>query len=269
MQQPERDALSQIVDSVADGAGSLDWDALESDLASDHDRALIRQLRILARISDVHRSAGEAASETVAAKVIGRIEPIPTIPLSHPARRADSGPGADSGIVPSGQAPEQWGSLQLVEKVGEGTFGEVYRAFDTQLHREVALKLLKPREVAGPPGASACCAKAASSPASDHPNVVVVHGAEAHDGRVGLWMEFIRGATLEQAAAQAGCVQRARSRADRPGSVSRHGGRPRRRPGAPRHQGAERDARGGRPRRPHGLRRRPFARRALGGAAAA
>jgi serine/threonine protein kinase len=30
-----------------------------------------------------------------------------------------------------------------------------------------------------------------------HPNVLTVHGAEKHDGRVGLWMEFIRGRTLE------------------------------------------------------------------------
>ena len=46
-------------------------------------------------------------------------------------------------------AVETWGHLQLVEKVGEGTFGEVYRAFDTQLHREVALKLLKPEKSPG------------------------------------------------------------------------------------------------------------------------
>src|SRR5439155_25572190 len=31
-----------------------------------------------------------------------------------------------------------------------------------------------------------------------HPNVVIVHGAERHDGRVGLWMELVRGRTLDQ-----------------------------------------------------------------------
>ena len=38
-----------------------------------------------------------------------------------------------------------WGPFRLLEKVGQGSFGEVYRAFDTTLEREVALKLLLPR----------------------------------------------------------------------------------------------------------------------------
>ncbi len=232
MQQPERDALSQIVDSVADGAGSLDWDALESELANDHDCVLIRQLRILARISDVHRSAGEAASETVAAKVIGRIEPIPTIPLSQPARRADSGPGADSGIAPSGQTPEQWGSLQLVEKVGEGTFGEVYRAFDSQLHREVALKLLKPEKSPGRL-AQRILREGRILARVHHPNVVVVHGAESRDGRVGLWMEYIRGATLDKLVRKQGAFSAREAALIGQDSVSRDGGRAWRRPRAP------------------------------------
>src|SRR5690348_16312393 len=38
--------------------------------------------------------------------------------------------------------PQTWGSLRLLERVGGGAFGEVYRAWDARLDREVALKLL-------------------------------------------------------------------------------------------------------------------------------
>jgi serine/threonine protein kinase len=52
------------------------------------------------------------------------------------------GPESD----PSGESLEgSWGPLKLIQKVGKGSFGEVYRAFDTTLQREVALKLLLPR----------------------------------------------------------------------------------------------------------------------------
>jgi serine/threonine-protein kinase len=192
MPHPERPALSQIVDSVADGAASLDWDAIEHGLADDRDRALIRQLRILARISDVHRTAGAPAkhAETLGSKVIGRIDPV-VLPPSKATRRSSSGD------LPPREQFERWGHLQLVEKVGEGTFGEVYRAFDTQLHREVALKLLKPEKSPGRL-AQRILREGRILARVRHPHVVVVHGAETHDGRVGLWMEFIRGATLEK-----------------------------------------------------------------------
>ena len=81
--------------------------------------------------------------------------------------------------------------------MGEGSFGEVYRAFDTGLHREVALKLL--HEGQSPARQSARVLKEARLLARlRHPNVVIVHGAEQHDNRVGLWMEFIHGSTLEK-----------------------------------------------------------------------
>ena len=46
-----------------------------------------------------------------------------------------------TGSVSDPNAP-RWGHLQLLAKVGSGSFGTVYRAWDTVLHRQVALKLL-------------------------------------------------------------------------------------------------------------------------------
>jgi serine/threonine-protein kinase len=93
--------------------------------------------------------------------------------------------------------PRRWGRLELLERIGAGTFGEVYRAFDTKLHREVAVKLLhlgKPEERS----LDRVLNEARALAQVNHPNVVIVHDAEPWDGRVGLCMEFIRGKTLEQ-----------------------------------------------------------------------
>ena len=89
--------------------------------------------------------------------------------------------------------------------IGRGAFGEVYRAWDTRLDREVALKLLRPaidsrRTSRRPPTRSS--KKAACSPACATPNVVTIYGAERIDDRIGLWMEFVKGRTLEQVVEQ-------------------------------------------------------------------
>jgi eukaryotic-like serine/threonine-protein kinase len=94
-------------------------------------------------------------------------------------------------------AQEYWGHLGLLECVGRGAFGEVYRAWDTRLDREVALKLL-PSDSAAPnsPGSS-IIEEGRLLARVRHPNVVTIHGAERIAGRIGLWMEFVNGRTLE------------------------------------------------------------------------
>src|SRR5688572_4032082 len=90
-----------------------------------------------------------------------------------------------------------WAHLTLVERLGGGTFGEVYRAWDPLLEREVALKLL----LCDDPGwnASRILHEGRLMARVRHPNVITVHGVAAEGVRVGLWLELIRGATLEQA----------------------------------------------------------------------
>lgn len=105
--------------------------------------------------------------------------------------------GNDDGPSSSEAAfPRRWGSFDLIEKVGQGGFGEVYRAFDQTLEREVALKLLHPSSV-GSTGSSASVLHEARQLAKvRHPNVVTVHGVEQHDGRVGFWSDYVKGKTL-------------------------------------------------------------------------
>jgi serine/threonine-protein kinase len=89
-----------------------------------------------------------------------------------------------------------WGPLQVFEPIGRGAFGEVFRAWDTRLDREVALKLLSGKGSAGVSPASVI-EEGRLLARVHHPNVVTVHGAERIGGQVGLWMELVKGRTLE------------------------------------------------------------------------
>jgi serine/threonine-protein kinase len=91
-----------------------------------------------------------------------------------------------------------WGHLQIIEKVGQGAFGEVFRAWDPHLNRDVALKLLGPATSPGSDNRSWVLAEARFLASVRHANVVTVHGADRIDGRVGFWTEFIRGRTLAE-----------------------------------------------------------------------
>ncbi|MEZ5354333.1 MAG: protein kinase [Bryobacteraceae bacterium] len=93
-------------------------------------------------------------------------------------------------------APKRWGPFEILEKVGQGAFGEVYRAFDTTLEREVALKLLLPRGMDRESEARALLREARAIARVRHNNVVPIHGVDRHDGRVGFWSDFVRGKTL-------------------------------------------------------------------------
>ena len=91
---------------------------------------------------------------------------------------------------------DRWGHLRVLGRVGAGAFGEVFRAWDTRLDREVALKLLTAQPARD--GESSFIQEGRLLAKIRHPNVVTIYGAEQIGGRVGLWMEFVRGQTLEE-----------------------------------------------------------------------
>jgi hypothetical protein len=116
--------------------------------------------------------------------------------------------GPNPGVTASRQAPSKpvfppvppdahWGPLRLLEKIGEGSYGEVYRAFDPALEMEVALKILRrPAEDEAAGGRFFEEARRLARVRDTH--VLRVHGAAVHDGRVGIWTELIQGRTLEE-----------------------------------------------------------------------
>jgi tetratricopeptide (TPR) repeat protein len=94
------------------------------------------------------------------------------------------------------QASAKWGSFTLLARVGFGGFGEVYRAWDPHLQREVALKLLLPSAVSGEAEYESMLREARALASVRHPNIVPVYGIDRNDGRVGFWTDFVRGKTL-------------------------------------------------------------------------
>ena len=149
--------LDDVADAILDGT-PIDWASVES-RADGHRRALLDRLRVLAALADVHRD------------------------LPDDVERAAQ--------------PGRWGHLKLVEPIGRGAFGQVYRARDTRLDRDVALKLL-PAHSGGETRASSIIEEGRLLAQVRHPNVVTIHGAERIGGQIGLWMELVKGRTLEQ-----------------------------------------------------------------------
>jgi serine/threonine-protein kinase len=178
-EDPDLDKLAEL---VADG-NSIDWEGLARGAADDPRRRLLEHLRIIVDIAERHRSA---IDEDPAADASTHPEPAADIALPHRS--------VPDGVVASGHL-QQWGHLLLRRKIGEGSFGEVYHAHDTWLDHPVALKLLKP-EVAARDTSHRILHEARRLARVRHPNVVTVHGADLHDGRLGFWMELIEGETL-------------------------------------------------------------------------
>src|SRR5690349_1430380 len=109
---------------------------------------------------------------------------------------ADSdGPARASGVLVQGTIV---GRYMVLSRIGAGGMGVVYAAYDPELDRRVALKLLH----ADNPGEVDLEARqrlqreAQALAKLGHPNVVAVHDVLEHDGRVVLAMEFVEGTTL-------------------------------------------------------------------------
>jgi serine/threonine protein kinase/tetratricopeptide (TPR) repeat protein len=114
----------------------------------------------------------------------------------------------------------QFGPYRLIEKIGAGGMGEVYRALDTRLEREVALKLVSasylssdagsgsPSPLATPHSSHSSherfLREARSAATLNHPNVCSIHDTGEQDGRPYLVMELLRGVTLKKYLADAG-----------------------------------------------------------------
>jgi serine/threonine protein kinase/Tfp pilus assembly protein PilF len=105
--------------------------------------------------------------------------------------------GAEPTLAGPSPAPvATWGTFHLLARVGAGGFGEVYRAWDPTLQREVALKLLLPNTLGGDDEYESTLREARALASLKHPNIVSIYGVDRHNGRVGFWTDFVRGKTL-------------------------------------------------------------------------
>jgi serine/threonine-protein kinase len=96
--------------------------------------------------------------------------------------------------VALGLASARWAHLHLFEPLGRGSYGTVFRAWDSRLAREVAVKIIE----AGGTVQSSTLVEAQRLARVRHPHVVTIYGADSIDGRVGIWMERLDGQTLHE-----------------------------------------------------------------------
>ncbi len=169
---PDDEVLRRIAEEIAD-LRSIDW---EQESVVDGPLAVrLGNLRLLDAIRSLHQDSADPDGATT-------------------TEDAKPGPSAEPEIG------SYWGPLRIVERVGHGSFGDVFRAWDPTLQTHVALKLLHRRR--GKPGR--LLREARQMAKVRHENVVTVHGAAEHDGRIGIWTEFIEGKTLEQELSERG-----------------------------------------------------------------
>ena len=166
MQPPEEDPLGKVAEAISDGR-AVAWDSLDT-LKDDDSGPVLEELRILAVLADVHRAhVGRPAEDD-----------IPT-----------------SSQLQSSHQPSTWGSFELRAELGRGGFGTVFRARDPRLDRDVALKLVP---ASGPAGLDLVVAEGRRLARVRHPNVITVFGADVFDGVAGIWMDLLKGRTLQE-----------------------------------------------------------------------
>jgi hypothetical protein len=168
--RPDRDRLIEL---IADRV-PVDWAAVFDACRDDTERSWASHLRIVSNVACATAPDSEAGQ-----------------PAAHDARLSFDDPEGGA-AAPEGERPSlRWGHLEILGQIGRGAYGQVFRAWDPKLAREVALKILT-----GDDG-GASWREARRLARVVHRNVVTIFGADEVDGRFGLWMELVTGRTLD------------------------------------------------------------------------
>jgi serine/threonine protein kinase len=149
-----------------------------------------------ARAEDYLEAYPELAGDPIVAEQLVETEAAWRDPCLHDAR-LDTATNLDHSHEQD-FAPTRLGRYELLEIVGQGSFGVVYRAYDTELGRFVAVKVPRPGRLAVPQDADRFLREARVSAKLSHPGIVQVHDASRIEETFFLVCEFVAGATLAQ-----------------------------------------------------------------------
>ena len=92
----------------------------------------------------------------------------------------------------------RFGAFEVLARLGAGGMGEVYRARDTRLDREVALKVLPPDTVTDDEARARLLREARLASKLNHPHVCTIHEVGEADGQLFIAMELVEGESLAE-----------------------------------------------------------------------
>ncbi len=104
------------------------------------------------------------------------------------------------------EKPQQLGKYEIIEELGRGAFATVYRALDTTLNREVALKVLHPQLLTDPTFVARFKREARALAGLDHAHIVTVYEIGEVEGRLFIAMTLAHGSTLREFIAERGRI---------------------------------------------------------------
>ena len=119
------------------------------------------------------------------------------IPWPKSIDQAPENQGNGIPVVP-GAGGTRFGSYEILERIGQGGMGAVYKARQLNLDRVVALKLLPLGAWSGPDLVERFRSEAKAAAALQHPNIVAVHDVGEQDGQPFFTMDFVEGRTLAE-----------------------------------------------------------------------
>lgn len=175
--------LQKLLERISDGT-AVDWNEAGSLAQTPEDEVLLGNLRVVAAIGELARSGGGDRDDL-------------RDTMSRAAERVGA-PEANGDVYTVDTTLETWGDLRMLECIGTGSFGEVWRAWDARLNREVALKLIATGHADTDERRARILEEGRMLAKVEHPNVARIYGIDEHEGRIGFWMERIDGRDLRQ-----------------------------------------------------------------------
>src|SRR5689334_22037500 len=98
------------------------------------------------------------------------------------------------------------GNYKIIEQIGEGGMGTVFKGVDTMLEREVAIKMLRPELARQPEVLERFRTEAVTLAKLNHPNIATLYSFLRHEDDYFMVMEFVRGNTLETSIQNFGAI---------------------------------------------------------------